>query len=25
VAAIMAHHLEQTRGLWAGIAETAGR
>lgn len=25
VAAITAHHLEQTRGIWAGVAETAER
>ena len=24
VSAIATHHLEHTRGIWAGIAETAG-
>jgi len=24
VAAVMTHHLEHTRGIWAGVAETAG-
>jgi DNA-binding FadR family transcriptional regulator len=25
VTAVATHHLEDTRGIWAGIAETAGQ